>query len=207
MGTAELVTSESSSTGSAIVTHSSVNRKLRNINNGSQKFSLRTSQRKLQESTDIGFNTTATFINTCEFIEPTENPWQPQKNWSPFVHNGSVFLVERINPLHIVSINHTDCHAQTVSQSPTTFNLAWNYGEIRGGTNAVLVRNHLQHTFHKEHSHVYMAFFHSNKQIPGNYVRTYFFGLYIFRCVYPAVFDFCFCMFSPPPEQHARLYL
>ena len=45
----------------------------------------------------------------------------------------------------------------------------WDFGEIRGGTAAHLVRPDL-----------YLGFFHSKKTLPGSRLVSYFFGAYAF---------------------------
>jgi hypothetical protein len=97
------------------------------------------------------------------------------KNWSPFLQHGTkdVLLVQSINPLFIVKpvfrpeIN--SLRAEVVSTGEE-IKLFWPYGTLRGGTNAIYL----------EQQGVYLSFFHSKGNIPGNYMYTYFIGAYTF---------------------------
>ncbi len=152
-------------------------------------------------------------INLCPTITPEIDMDSKQKNWSPFIYNNTIMLIQRINPLHVVSFYNTtptDCFAKTVSKSETGVKINWSYGDLRGGTNAILVRNtHATHhsknniyhnsnsssssgsyknsntndTDREHHPYVYLSFFHSAGRFPDVKTRSYFFGAYTFRLV------------------------
>jgi predicted GH43/DUF377 family glycosyl hydrolase len=65
-------------------------------------------------------------------------------------------------------------YGKTVSLAHA-LHLPWEYGEIRGGTNVVLIRD----SFH-------LGFFHSSRNVENNYwTKTYFMGAYIFTKTEP----------------------
>ena len=66
-----------------------------------------------------------------------------------------------------VSDPSSEIHSYTVSTAPK-LPLKWAYGEIRGGTNALLIGD------------FYLAMFHSENHVNGNWLRTYWFGAYTF---------------------------
>lgn len=102
----------------------------------------------------------------------------PHKNWGPFEFNNTLLLIHTVNPLHIIQLvtepdtpitskqlyddsknklnsttNHvitaTNMTAVTVSITTHTHkNIHWEFGDIRGGTNAVKV-----HKLSYQHNH------------------------------------------------------
>lgn len=109
-----------------------------------------------------------------------EKTFRTVKNWPMFEYgNGTILFVERIQPLRIVIAaprnpggNYWLSH--TVSLSVMT-NFCWNYGEVRGGTPALLVGDE------------YMGFFHSNRGYQGALMNTYWLGFYSFSSKPPFV--------------------
>lgn len=97
-----------------------------------------------------------------------------EKNWVPFLYNySSLFFLQSINPLHVVDtkdrrMESGEIFTTTVSLAPKIETIRWDYGAIRGGTPALLIDS------------VYMAFFHSSRQLDGNPMRTYWMGAYTF---------------------------
>jgi hypothetical protein len=95
-----------------------------------------------------------------------------QKNWSPFLYNDTILMVQRINPFHVVGLGNvsepsSEIHSYTISIAPK-LPINWAYGEMRGGTNALLMGD------------FYLALFHSENHVNGNWLRTYWFGAYTF---------------------------
>ena len=116
-----------------------------------------------------------------------------QKNWVPFLYNGSIFFVYNIYPLVVirpdyehlsisfsnvtfsnVSADDPEIELITVSEEACAEELEqpWEYGHMRGGSPAQLVRGE------------YMAFFHS-KSSPldtgsGFALMSYWIGVYTF---------------------------
>ena len=100
-----------------------------------------------------------------------------QKNWAPFLHNESLFFIQRLNPFTVVSIdsnfeNGTSPIAKVISMS-NILRLSWKYGTLRGGTNAVQIS-----------PDEYLGFFHTTSNIPrrtaARWFVTYFMGAYTF---------------------------
>jgi predicted GH43/DUF377 family glycosyl hydrolase len=145
------------------------------------------------------------FINSTGYAElrnvhhtiHVSNPQEtrhPQKNWSPFIYNETILYVQRINPLTIVSTKEDAETSNTYAYDFSTTshrNLNWKYGEIRGGTNALLVNKD-----------TYLSFFHSSINLPQNYFKTYFMGAYTFTASPP----FKLIAMSPYPIIDERLY-
>lgn len=107
---------------------------------------------------------------------------RPQKNWTPFVYNETVMLIQSVNPLRVVQVPSTALPNITLGEDnigpleldlyseDVLRDLKWEYGHLRGGTNAVLLKKDL-----------YLAFFHSSTQLRYSGGRvTYFFGAFTF---------------------------
>lgn len=122
-----------------------------------------------------------------------------QKNWVPFLYNDTIYFIQRINPMHVLRVDssvdptdwaNSDLRMKIVSAADIV-TIPWNYGEIRGGTNAILIDD------------FYLAFFHSRHYLPYNGNRiTYFMGAYTFSCRPP----FTLLSISPQPIIHETLY-
>jgi len=101
-----------------------------------------------------------------------------QKNWMPFLYNNTPHFIQRINPMHVVKILYHDetgqCVAGSVSLQPKLA-VHWEYGEIRGGTNAVLL----------EDIGEYLGLFHSMGNFAMESKSTYFFGAFTFSAEPP----------------------
>ena len=84
----------------------------------------------------------------------------------------------RINPLQIVTLSHQDsngdCIATTVSTQGTV-QLAWEHGELRGGSNIVLLRQRKE----------YLGLFHSIGGFAYEAKKTYFMGAFTFSAEPP----------------------
>jgi predicted GH43/DUF377 family glycosyl hydrolase len=95
-----------------------------------------------------------------------------EKNWVPFEYNGDLLLSYTINPhkVFLPIFEKNECVTVATSEVVDT----WEWGEIRGGTQAVIVDNQ------------YLAFFHSSKlmrseQSNGELMTHYFMGAYTFE--------------------------
>ena len=104
-------------------------------------------------------------------ILPDTNPNTKHKNWVPFIFNNTLYLLQTINPLHVVTLEkkseENSYIAKTISITHST--LKWSFGEIRGGSNPVYIGNN-----------EYLGFFHSRYSIKFNTLTTYIFGAYTF---------------------------
>ncbi len=119
--------------------------------------------------------------------------YSDQKNWSPFLYQGQMLWIQRINPLIIVEPmrpEKEEKYAKFVSTTERITNLPWKHGELRGGTNAVFLGDK------------YLAFFHSSIHIPGDPFSTYIFGAYTFSSQPP----FRLLAISPLPLMDDSLY-
>ena len=110
-----------------------------------------------------------------------------EKNWCPFIHNNSLYLIQNINPLRVVnlenydpfsvvsdnSVNETSLYVNLVSEAMLEPLPWWEFGDLRGGTNAVLVGDR------------FLALFHSRPKLHGADLLTYFFGAYTFSTEVP----------------------
>jgi len=97
-----------------------------------------------------------------------------QKNWSPFIYNSSIYLIQKINPMHVVEAvpsleNSAESNSVTISRV-AEIETHWKYGWLRGGTNAILIDQDR-----------YLSFFHSRSAevVPGE-ADVYFFGAFTF---------------------------
>ncbi len=109
-------------------------------------------------------------------IWPDSDGNSPQKNWSPFIYENKLHLLQTVHPLHVVTLDSNDhgenYQAKTISSTaPRT--VRWQYGEVRGGTNCVQIGEQ------------YLGFFHSRHSIPYNSLGTYVFGAYTFSTSQP----------------------
>jgi hypothetical protein len=131
----------------------------------------------------------------------------PQKNWTPFYHNRTVYFVQSISPFRVVTLEkdksvdkilYFDKYWNVLTPTVVAEHsgtVTWNYGEIRGGSNAVLVDV-------DGHEPCYLSFFHSSKHLTGNSYLTYFMGAYTFSAQQP----FKLLAASPYPIVHDDLY-
>jgi hypothetical protein len=133
------------------------------------------------------------------FLDSQESS-TPQKNWSPFTYNGTVHYVQSINPLHIVKTTQSifdkggesSMYAESVSLSDTVRHF-YDYGELRGGSNAVFLQA----------ENKFISFFHSSCWLPGpSKTKTYFMGAYTFTAHPP----FRILEISPFPLVTRDLY-
>jgi len=93
-----------------------------------------------------------------------------EKNWSPFIWENQLLLAYSIHPHRIFRpLDSAMCESFPVAHS----NVNWNWGELRGGTPALMWDGQ------------YLAFFHSYKNIAtvqsgGKIMSHYFMGAYTF---------------------------
>jgi predicted GH43/DUF377 family glycosyl hydrolase len=89
-----------------------------------------------------------------------------EKNWLWFAHGGSPYMIYRANPHRVVRM---DGRLSPVEEHSTDeFNPLWQHGEVRGGTNPVLVED------------LFWTFFHSSLPWIGG-KRRYYMGAYAFE--------------------------
>jgi predicted GH43/DUF377 family glycosyl hydrolase len=100
-----------------------------------------------------------------------ENPRRREKSWIPFDYQGGLHLAYSISP-HLIfrTFDGTSCCQSIAVTQP---DLHWRWGEPRGGTPAIQIKEG------------YLSFFHSSIYFPsvhsdGLVVPHYFMGAYIF---------------------------
>lgn len=116
-----------------------------------------------------------------------------EKNWVPFIYNNELLLAYSIVP-HIIFrplFGTQSCETFTKSKAY----LHWDFGEIRGGTPAHIIRGE------------YLAFFHSSKYLVSNLsykksIAHYFMGAYTFEKEPP----FKLTKISPKPIVGKNFY-
>lgn len=95
-----------------------------------------------------------------------------EKNWVPFEYNHEMLLAYSIVPHRILRPIYGKSYCETVSL--TRRSIKWNWGHLRGGTQAFLVDGN------------YLAFFHCSKSMAtahsgGKNIPHYFMGAYSFE--------------------------
>ena len=95
-----------------------------------------------------------------------------EKNWVPFQYDNNLLLAGSISPHKVfLPVEGTEsCTTYAYSQH----NVPWNWGQLRGGTPALMVDGK------------YLSFFHSSKCIKSDYskgekITHYFMGAYMFE--------------------------
>lgn len=117
-----------------------------------------------------------------EYLCYFENPRRVEKNWPPFAYEDTLLLAYSIVPHRILMPQWGGGSCPTIACTHST--VLWDFGEIRGGTPALLDEGE------------YLAFFHSSKpfvskQSEGKKMVHYFMGAYTFA--------------SSPPFQLTRI--
>lgn len=122
-----------------------------------------------------------------------ENPIRREKNWTPFDYKGNMLLAYSLAPHRIFHplFSKNECDLFALSQG----DIEWKWGELRGGTPALLIDGQ------------YLAFFHSSKamktkQSNGKMMSHYFMGAYAFSGVPP----FEITGISPEPIVGDKFY-
>jgi predicted GH43/DUF377 family glycosyl hydrolase len=136
------------------------------------------------------------------------NPFLPkqehsdQKNWIPFIFNGTILFAQSLVPLTVLRMHETKPHVLDAKGdgfgewgpeifSETSSLLQWSYGSPRGGTSAKLIGHDR-----------YLTFFHSRTILPNGVRTTYYMGAMIFSATKP----FRFLATSRAPIFHPKFY-
>jgi predicted GH43/DUF377 family glycosyl hydrolase len=116
-----------------------------------------------------------------------ESEHRREKNWVPFDFHGSLFLAYTLNPhrIFLPLIGFNSCETVCTNWA----NIPWTWGDLRGGTPALLIDNENYLSFF--HSCLDMATEHSG----GETMLHYFMGAYVFDAKLP----FSITKISPEP--------
>lgn len=95
-----------------------------------------------------------------------------EKNWTPFIYQNKLHLVYTIQPHTILEVNPENGECREIAKQ--THPLSWEYGELRGGTPAVLIEQQ------------FVSIFHSSKRgIPSSWSKknghVFYIGAYAFK--------------------------
>lgn len=115
-----------------------------------------------------------------------ESQQRREKNWTPFDYQGQLLLAYSLAPHRILRPIRNTGECQTYSES--TSDIDWRWGELRGGTPALVVEGR------------FLAFFHSSKEMvsvqsQGKSSFHYFMGAYTYTLEPP----FSITGMSPEP--------
>ncbi len=134
------------------------------------------------------------FIKNPVSLHPYEN-WSHrwEKNWVPFNFKENLLVAYSLTPHLIFKPSMSLGECTTVSSTTSVFN--WNWGELRGGTPALL------------DGEEYIAFFHSSIDMEsvhskGKKIQHYFMGAYTFAAQPP----FQITRVSPEPIVGKKFY-
>lgn len=114
-----------------------------------------------------------------------------EKNWVPFDYHGTMLLAYSLLPHRILEPEKSGACA---TKSVTVSDIDWSWGELRGGTPAILEEE-------------YIAFFHSSKNMATTYsngekMQHYVMGAYTFSAQPP----FAITRISPEPIVAENFY-
>lgn len=104
---------------------------------------------------------------------PGESPSRREKNWVPFDYRGNLLFAYQINP-HTILYPYLDGSESAEKLFTTKQDIAWKWGELRGGTQALRCGSEYLSFFH---SSIEVATDHSN----GEVMPHYFIGAYTFQ--------------------------
>jgi predicted GH43/DUF377 family glycosyl hydrolase len=134
-----------------------------------------------------------TSMPECLVDYERKNDMRYEKNWVPFEYKGELLFAYSLVPHRILRPILGTGTCETVA---TSFNnIQWNWGVPRGGTQALLDKDH------------YLAFFHSWTDLPtvqsnGRKISHYVMGAYTFQAHPP----FAITSISPQPIVSANFY-
>ena len=117
---------------------------------------------------------------------------QNQKNWTPFFLDSVLYFVFSVIPEHrVLKPDYEGFGVQVETTACTRTNFQWPYGEVRGSTQAVLIKEG------------FLTFFHSSTRnsFHANNV-SYFTGAYVFSARPP----FQILLITPSPLTHSSFY-
>jgi predicted GH43/DUF377 family glycosyl hydrolase len=121
------------------------------------------------------------------------NSMRYEKNWVPFEYSGELLFGYSILPHRILRPLCGTSSCQTIASSKG--NIQWKWGVLKGGTQAILDKDH------------YLAFFHSWTDLPtvqsnGRKISHYLVGAYTFEAQPP----FAITAISPGPIVSENFY-
>lgn len=124
---------------------------------------------------------------------PYENPNKPEKNWVPFSYKNALLFAYSLQP-HVIFFP-SQVGFECFSICRTISDVAWKWGQLRGGTPAIFVDGR------------YLAFFHSSllgrsQESQGEEMMHYFIGAYTFHAREPFELE----RISPQPIIGSKFY-
>jgi predicted GH43/DUF377 family glycosyl hydrolase len=134
--------------------------------------------RRLMCLTEIHQSEDHFYVKEIECLDGFEwnNERRWEKNWSPFEYDGNLLFIYSIHPHRILRPYSGTGICETISSTYSP--IEWTWGELRGGTPALLVDGQ------------YLSFFHSSipltsTQSEGKQMVHYFMGAYTFSASPP----------------------
>jgi predicted GH43/DUF377 family glycosyl hydrolase len=124
---------------------------------------------------ELDFKGEGFFLKSLEALTkyPGESSDRREKNWVPFGYRGNLLLAYYLLP-HQIFYPYLDGSGECDLFSITRGNISWKWGELRGGTPALLIGKEYLGFFH---SSIEIATEHSNGQV----MPHYFIGAYTFQ--------------------------
>lgn len=123
---------------------------------------------------NLDFDGVKFYIKNPDVIKnfPGENPFRLEKSWVPFDYAGNLLLSYSISPHLVFRPLRGTKKCETFAK--TSSNINWPWGELRGGTPALVEGDE------------YLAFFHTYKDMAtvhsnGKKISHYFIGAYTFE--------------------------
>ncbi len=114
------------------------------------------------------------FLGPIRKVDPPHRKASYEKNWMPFAYRGDLYVVYMVDPHTIFKINPNNGEVEEFYN--TTYGYQWDYGPLRGGTQAVELPEEGE----------YIAFTHSSLSARPTWLKrrigmVYFMGAYTFE--------------------------
>ena len=111
---------------------------------------------------------------TVKSVQILQGRQEVEKNWSPFVADGSLYFVYSIHPQH--TILRCDTSSGKLDEIARTPGFDWRFGQARGGTQALMYKGR------------FISVFHGSRDVRflnGKRLRIYSVGAYTYAAKYP----------------------
>lgn len=120
-------------------------------------------------------------LHNVRKLSVTDSFTRNEKNWIPFVYNDELYFIYSISPNLILKFNQDTENVMIAHANRHSFGDQWHFGELRGGTPAIYVKDF----------DAYLCFFHSMLPYRAKdyrtidhhkpYSRIYYMGAFIFE--------------------------